>query len=195
MLADYQEALARLCVDAKLRARARRGQLAEALADLELDTGERASLAAIDGRQLERFAATLAQRRRRAVAASLPHSARLWPELGPSYLEFLAAHPARTSDRSGLPPGPSEAQRAAGWLQAAALADPLAPAWTADLIALELARRCSALDGQRRRLACSYPVHEALADLDAGWLPTRLDAAAHDYRVDGASLSWRRSSA
>ncbi len=190
-LAGYQEALARLLVDPDLRRRALAGERVE-LPELELDADERASLLALDAAQLERLAASLEHKRRRAVAASVPHSARLWPALGERYVALLRERPARIEDLDAtLGPGPSELLRLLAPLRAAAAADLEAPVWIADLLALELARTCSRRDGRARALRCRYAVHELLLACDRGWLGVALEPAAHAYQVDATRLRWR----
>jgi hypothetical protein len=196
VLADFQEALARLLVDADLRAVHARGssifshRMTEL--DLELDPAELASLVAIPPAQLERVASSLAHKRRRAAEATVPHSARLWPELGERYLELLAVAPARVEELDpALGPGASELLRCLPQLRTAARREGLIPPWTADLLALELARACSRRDLQPRSLRCAYPVHRALAALDEGWLSVELEPGACEYLLEGARLRWR----
>lgn len=193
VLADFQTALARLLVDARLRRAHGRGELALALDELALDEAELASLAAIPSTQLERAASSLVRKRRRALEATVPHCARLWPSLGQRYVELLAASPSRVEHHdAALGPGASELARLLPELRAAARADPLAPPWTDELLALELARACTARDGHARALCCRYLVHRALAALERGWLTVELDAEPCEYRIETSGVRWRR---
>jgi hypothetical protein len=192
MLADEQEALARLLVDRGLRRRWFADPSGECFADLALDPAQLASLRALDVRALERVAASLTSKRRRAILATVPHCARLWPELGDHYVELLAAAPARVEHLDPrLGPGPSELLRLLAPLRQAAARDDAAPLWLGDLLALELARACTRRDRQARSLRCEHPVHEALDALDRGWLSVELEPRAHEYVVDAARLRWR----
>lgn len=187
MLSDYQEALARLLVDRCCREHNR-----ECFGDLELSAEELDSLRAIDPRALDRVAASLAEKRRAAVINTVPHAARLWPELGERYLEQLAAAPAHVEHLDPcLGPGPSELLRMLPRLRADARIDDGAPAWLGDLLALELARACTRRDRQTRSLRCDYPVHQVLHACDRGWLSVDIDLAPHEYRLDAERLRWR----
>lgn len=189
MLGDYQEALARVLLDADLRQRLLAG---ERLDELALAADELASLRAIGPQALERVAASLANKRRRAVEATVSHCARLWPALGERYVELLARRPAHVDElEPRLGPGPSELLRLLDDLIAAARADPAAPVWVGDLLALELARACSRRDARVRSLCCRYPVHELLLACDRGWLGVELELDAHEYRVEPTRLRWR----
>ena len=196
MLADYQEALAQLLVEARLREQ-RREDPSELDATwtargLELDTHERESLRHLDPEELERAAAGLIHKRVAAVRATLPHTARLWPALELRYRELLAEAPATVAHLdAALGPGPSELLRLRVPLCHALREDPLPPAWTADLLLLELARSCTGRDARARQLRCAYPVHRALEQLDAGWLSVALEPAPCSYLVEAQRLSWR----
>lgn len=181
MLGDYQEALARLLVD--------RSRTLESFADLELSAPELASLRALDPRALDRVAASLVEKRRRAVIATVPHTARLWPDLIERYRERLASAPARIEQLDPcLGPGPSELLRMLPGLLADAIVDDVAPAWIGDLLALELARACTRRDQQPRSLRCKYPVHQVLHACDRGWLSVDIDVDPHEYRLDAERL-------
>lgn len=196
MLADYQQALALLLVDRELRALLRDDPAALAAAwqtrGLALDGDELTSLRALDPDAVERCAAGLATKRRRAIAAAVPHSARLWPALGSTYGELLAASPARVEHLDvDLGPALSELLRFRAELVARARRDSLAPPWTAALLELELARACALRDGRERALTCAYPVHEALVALDRGWLSCALEPRPSAYLVGPERLRWR----
>jgi hypothetical protein len=192
MLADDQEALARLLLDGGLRRRFLAEQAGEELDGLELGADELASLRAIDPAALERVAASLISKRRRAVEATVPHAARLWPALGDRYVELLAIRPARVDALDArIGPGPSELLRMLPDLLRSARCDPAAASWTGDLLALELARACSRRDGQTRSLRCRHPVHELLLACDRGWLSVDLEPGRCDYRVEPTRLRWR----
>ncbi len=198
MLRDYQDALAHRLVDAQLRARlsATRIHAGEQAAlwrtlGLELSDAEQASLAGIDAQELERAAQALADKRAAAVGATVPHTRKSWPELLPRYRELLAQRPPRLcTSGEQLGPGAAELTRLRGELLTLARRDPLAPPWLPDLFALELARACVRDDRSRRVLDCDYPVHRALAALDAGWLSMALEPEAGRYLVGPAGIHW-----
>lgn len=200
MLRHYQDALALLLLDADLRGRWRAlaGELAGGRAlftqlGLELDPGECASLMGIAPEQLERTARALADKRAAAVCATVPHTARLWPELEPVYRELLARSPPRRAQLPPQPlsPGASELLRVYEELGARLRHDALAPPWAAELFALELARACTRLDRRARELRARYPVHRALEAMDAGWRSCALEPLPCAYRLDAAGLRWR----
>lgn len=200
MLRHYQDALALLLLDARVRERWREleadpdsvSALFEELG-LELDASECASLMGIPPDQLERAARGLADKRTAAVRATVPHTARLWPAFEAAYRELLARCPPRREQLPAQPvtPGASELLRLHTELDARLRRDALVPPWTAELFALELARACTRHDGRTRELRAHYPVHLALEAMDAGWLSRALEARPCTYRLDATGLSWR----
>lgn len=188
MLGDYQEALARLLLDARLRRNF--FDAGQEIAGLGPDA--LAALRAIDPQALERVAVSLINKRRRAVEATVPHSARLWPGLARRYVELLRDDPPRVDQLdTRIGPGASELLRTLPSLLAAAREDLEAPVWIGELLALELARACSRRDGELRSLSCRYPVHELLLACDRGWLSVELEPGPHELRVDRVRLRWR----
>ena len=196
MLADYQQALALLLVLPELRQQLKLGPEALERAwherGLNLDAHEASSLAALDPAALERCARSLVAKRRRALLAALPHTARVWPALGPNYAELLTRQPAtRASVEPALGPALSELLRLRSALLDQARLDPLPPTWLPALFELELARACTRRDARERDLVCSHPVHEVLEALDQGWLSASVDAAPTAYQIGPNFLRWR----
>jgi hypothetical protein len=195
-LAGYQDALARLLVDAALRQRWAAGELEQGdgwgALGVMVDGAEQAALAALDPRELERVARSLLRKRRRGVEGLVPHTARAWPGLGDAYEALLAGEPARVEHLDPtLGPAASELLRLLPALVHAAQTDAAAPEWAGDLLRLELARACGRLVGGVRSLRCAYPVHELLLACDRGWLGAIVEPGAHAYRVEGGTLRWR----
>jgi hypothetical protein len=159
---------------------------------IALDGPERAALAALDPLEVERVAQSLLRKRRRAIEALVPHSARLWPGLGDAHQSLLERRPAQVRDLDPtLGPAASELLRLLPALVHAAQIDLAAPVWTGDLLRLELARACGRLAGGVRSLRCAYPVHELLLACDRGWVAVLVEVGAHAYRVEGGTLRWR----
>lgn len=193
MLADFQNALVGLALDAELR-RQFRADAGSALAQFQLDARERHALTAIAPADLERFALSLVAKRWDEVVRMVPLTLRVAPSLATRYRRWALAHPMRVADALstvGLPPSLAAALPAEAAL-AIALHDEAEAEYASDLWCYEIRGAASRFDGGVRILRSRFALEQIVADVAAGCLPTEPLCVATEIRFDGKGVQWRR---
>jgi hypothetical protein len=186
VLAEQQEALVRLCLDARARARF----LATGEIDgIESAAAERAALAAISPAALDRFARSLVAKRWGEVSRVVPLTLRISPRLGQRYRQWLAKSPSPAQD-TVLDPGCAEALRALPHLCDALAADVGEASYAPDLLVFEVLARCSRGDRQPRFARARFAVHELADALARGVVPMDPDPAPTRFRFEAAGVRW-----
>lgn len=181
-----QQALVRLCLDARVRARF----LATGEIDgIALTAAERAELAALPQGALDRFAGSLMAKRWGEVSRVVPLTLRVSPRLGQRYQLWLATSPSPARD-TVLEPGCAEALRALPDLRDALARDPGEAAYAPDLLVFEVLARCSRCDRQPRHARARYAVHEIADALARGVIPMDPEPAPTRFRFEAAGVRW-----
>lgn len=171
-------------------------ELQDALAALVTGNGDRAAiprlLSALSERDLHRYARGLRQKRWEEVAAVVPLSARVIPDLRARYHAWLRARPAEARD-SLLAPGLAEALRALPSLAGGLEGDPGQAPYATELLAFEVLGACSRADGTPRTLRARFALHAIARDLRAGLIPIDPPLERHAYRFERGGPRHRRS--
>jgi hypothetical protein len=181
-----QQALVRLCLDARMRARF----LATGELDgIELTAAERSELASIPRAALERFAGSLVAKRWGEVSRVVPLTLRVSPRLGHRYQLWLATSPSPARD-SVLDPGCAEALRALPALCDALAGDAGEAAYAPDLLMFEVLARCSRCDRQPRNGRARYAVHEIADALARAVIPMDPEPVPTRFRFEAGGVRW-----
>jgi hypothetical protein len=155
-----------------LEALARRVTGSEVSADPDVD----AVLASIPSDALDRYAASLLDKRTGELRRAIPLTVEVVPWVPDVYRAWLGQNPAWVRD-TVLPPGLAEALRALH-----VLVEACEPEWTADLLRFEVYRRATALDGAPRQMRSEWPIHVLAAEVAAGEVPADPEPDPHELR-------------
>lgn len=189
-LSQYQDAWVALATDAALRRRFYATPL-EALAPWR--PGAEA-LAALPHEALERYARSLVAKRVHEFERAIPLSLKVAPPLTDWYRAWVPTHPAPPGCHV-LDPGVTEGLRALRHLtdRLAEVVDMDGPVatYSADLLAFELHRRASAIDGEVRVIQCDHRADQLAAWLASGALPVDPPRAPVSFRFHGERVQWR----
>lgn len=181
---SFQDAFARLCCDADLRARL--VQDADAVCDeLDLDEVARRPLLEIDRDALECYAVSLFERRWRNVSRTVPATAAVWPELR-DRCRLL------TSTISSEDPHPGHARRSPGLRALLEIRAPIdaelrrggaMPPWLRDLFAFEIEHALAREEGDARELECDWPAHQLVERCARGERGGVVARGSYRYRL------------
>lgn len=184
----FQEALARLCVEASLRQRWRH-EPETVCVELGLDRFDRARavLGAVTADTLDELATRLFEQRWSLVARTVPATARVWPGLR----DVCLAH-AGDGDVEASVDGEAQARRSPGLRVLLRVRQPVhaelrkgegAPPWLGDLFSFELERALAREEGASRELECVWPAHELASSCARGEVPPAPTPGAFHYRM------------
>ena len=187
-LRQFQDAFARLCVDAALRERWRSDRAA-ALAELGLASEDRVAhaLGSVAPSSLDTFATALFERRWRQVERAVPATARVWPALR----EACRRHDVSAETDEGNVDATTTAHRSPALRALLRLRRPLdaqlrrgdAPPWLGDLFSFEVERALAREAGEARELECTWPAHELACACARGELPASPQPGTFRYRM------------
>jgi hypothetical protein len=149
------------------------------------------TLAGLSETDLRRYARGLRQKHWAEVAATVPLSTRVIPQLKARYEAWLRAHPPQTRD-TVLSPGAAEALRALPVLADGLAGDPEQAPYAAELLAFEVLAACSRADGTPRTLRARYAIHAIVTELGAGLIPVDPPLDGHVYRFERGGPRHRR---